>query len=151
MIIQAIEPTQNEPTYKIKVRELVGNDGILKGAAQIAGYLFGDRSLAAQIEPAAEVGGLPHFRLNGELCATKTALELYAYRLLGGTEPRGRKERRRRHGERRARRGDHASGPNPFACAISQGKVLALTPKGTVVVVTIAALRPSPSANEAAA
>ena len=122
MTIQASEENQLAPAYKIKVRELEGNDGMLKGADSIAGYLLGDPSLTAQIEEAARLGSLPHFRLNGELCATKTALELYAYRLLGGTEPRGRKERRRRHGERRARRGDHASGPNPFACAISQGK-----------------------------
>ncbi|WP_426042745.1 hypothetical protein [Brevundimonas sp. TWP2-3-4b1] len=151
MTIQAIKTTQDATTYKIKVRELAGNDGLLKGFGQIAGYLFGDRSLAAQIEQAAEVGDLPHFHLNGELCATKTALELYAYRLLGGAEPRDRKERRRRHGDRRTRGGGRANLPPPFRCGLPKGKILALTPEGKVVVVTIAAPRQSPSGNEAAA
>lgn len=127
---------QDVGPYKIKVRELNGNDGMLKGAGQIAGYLLGDRSLSTQIEEAARVGSLPHFRLNGELCATKTALELYAYRLLGGAEPRGRKEWLRRHGKRRMRRGG-VSVSVPFRCALSRGKILALTPEGKVVLVSV--------------
>lgn len=151
MTIQAIDTTQSAPAYQIKVRELAGNDGMVKEAGQVAGYLLGDRSLSAQIEEAARVGSLPHFRLNGQLCATKTALELYAYRLLGGAEPRGRKERRRRHGDRRAGRGGRTSVPAAFRCALSQGRILALTPEGKVVLVTIASPRQSSYATETAA
>ena len=151
MVPEAIDNTSSVPTYKIKVRELAGNDGMLKGAGQIAGYLLGDSGLAAQIEEAARVGSLPHFRLNGELCATKTALEMYAYRLLGGAEPRGHKDRRRRQGDRRARRGGRSSVPAPFRCALSRGKILALTPAGRVVLVTIALPRRASFGHEAAA
>ena len=151
MTFQQINYTQIATAYKIKVRELAGNDGMLKGADQVAGYLLGDRSLSAQIEEAAQLGSLPHFRLNGELCATKTALELYAYRLLGGTEPRGSRERRRRHGDRRPRRGSRTRVPTPFDCALPKGKVLALTPEGKVVLVTIAPEGQASSSLEAAA
>ena len=137
--------------YTIKVRKLASNDGMLRGAGPIAGFLFGDRNLAAQVEEAAQLGSLPHFRLNGELCATKSALEMYAYRLLGGAEPRGRNDRRRRQGDRRARRGGLASVPAPLRCAHSQGKILALTPDGKVVLVTIAAPRRASFGHEAAA
>lgn len=151
MTIQEINTIQSRSSHRIKVRVLDGNNGVLKGASQIAGYLLGDHSLSAQIEEAARVGSLPHFRLKGELCATKSALQLYAYRLLGGADPKSRKERRRSHRDRRSGRGGRASLPAPFRCALSKGKVLALTPEGKVVLVTIASPRQSPCATEIAA
>lgn len=51
----------------------------LYGAVAIAFRLYGYRDMAAQVEHLADIGELPHYRRDGVLCMTVSALHRFIY------------------------------------------------------------------------
>lgn len=72
-----------EQTLELRVRPLSDAEGLLRGPDQIAGYLFGNMGMGAQVERLILEGELPYFRLNGVPHATKSSLQRFADRTFG--------------------------------------------------------------------
>ena len=49
-------------------------DDVLRGAAAIAGFLFGDRGMRRRVYHLVATSRLPHFRTGNTLCARKSVL-----------------------------------------------------------------------------
>lgn len=63
-----------EPPERRQLGETNLASDLLRGAEEIAEYLFGDRSMRRQIYHLAEKGELPVFKLGSQLCARKSRI-----------------------------------------------------------------------------
>lgn len=65
--------TRDDTNSSSEIHSPLSHD-ILRGAEQIAAYLFGDAKLRRKIYHLAQTGNLPVFRLGSTLCARKSKL-----------------------------------------------------------------------------